>query len=115
MTAQPDAIIARAVDYCLHCTTRLEEVAVVGIEKRQVVDVPVPCVQVTEHQGEIKPCPGCGQRVKAAFPMAVKAQVQYGSNLQAHMVYLHDYQLLPLARTAEVLEAVYGHRCHPDG
>jgi transposase len=110
MTAQPDAIMAHAVDYCPHCATRLEGVAVSGIEKRQVVDVPVPRVQVTEHQGEIKHCPGCGQTVKAAFPMAVTAQVQYGPNLQAHMVYLHDYQLLPLARTAEVLEAVYGHR-----
>jgi transposase len=110
MTARPDEIITHRVACCPQCATRLEGVAVAGIEKRQVVDVPVPRVQVVEHQAEIKQCPGCGQVVKAAFPAGVKAQVQYGPNLQSHMVYLHEYQLLPLARTAEVLEAVYGHR-----
>lgn len=110
MTARPDEIIRHGVACCPQCATRLDRVAVSGIEKRQVVDVPVPRVRVVEHQGEIKQCPGCGQVVKAAFPAGVKAQVQYGPNLQSHMVYLHAYQLLPLARTAEVLEAVYGHR-----
>jgi transposase len=110
MTAQPDVIVGHALTSCPHCASRLEAVGVIGIEKRQVIDVPVPRVQVVEHQAEIKQCPGCGERVKAAFPAEVKAQVQYGPNLQAHMVYLHDYQLLPLTRTAEVLEAVYGHR-----
>jgi transposase len=110
MTGQPDVIVGHALTSCPHCASQLEAVGVSGIEKRQVVDVPVPRVQVVEHQAEIKHCPRCGERVKAAFPAGVKTQVQYGPNLQAHMVYLHDYQLLPLTRTAEVLEAVYGHR-----
>lgn len=110
IVAQPDAVIGHRVENCPHCATCLEGVAVTGMEKRQVVDVPVPRVQVVEHQGEIKRCPGCGQEVKAIFPAGVQAAVQYGPNLQAHMVYLHEYQLLPLERTAEVLEAVYEHR-----
>ncbi len=66
-TATPDAIITHAVACCPQCATRLEGVAVSAIEKRQVVDVPVPRVEVVEHQAQIKQCLGCGQAVKAAF------------------------------------------------
>ena len=35
--------------------------------------------------------------------------MQYGSEIKAQMVYFNQYQLLPLERTAEVFETLYGH------
>ena len=45
-----------------------------------------------------------GSRVSAgSFPAGVEAPTQYGPNLRALAVYLHQYQLVPLARTCELL------------
>jgi transposase len=106
----PDWVVRHEVEACWHCGINLSQVSAVGVEKRQVFEVPPVRMEVTEHQAAIKCCPGCGQQVKGHFPDAVSQAVQYGARLQAQMVYLNNYQLLPLQRTCEVLEAVYGQR-----
>jgi transposase len=66
-------------------------------------------IEVTEHQAEIKICPQCGNRVKGDFPQAVTQPVQYGSRIKAQVSYLNNYQLIPWARTCELLGDIYGH------
>jgi transposase len=44
----------------------------------------------------------------ASFPTEVTASVQYGSRIKAVAVYLNQYQLIPYARTEEMLESLYG-------
>jgi transposase len=39
----------------------------------------------------------------ADFPPGVRAPVQYGKGVFSRSVYLHLYQLLPVARTAETM------------
>jgi transposase len=107
---KPDWVVRHEVEQCWHCGINLSQVSEVGMEKRQVFEVPPVRLEVTEHQAVIKCCPGCGKQVKGHFPSAVSQAVQYGARLQAQMVYLNHYQLLPLQRTCEILEAVYGQR-----
>jgi len=109
LVEKPDQIERYPVVACPHCATRLQEVGVVRVEKRQVFDVPPMRLEVTEHQVEVKECPGCGQEVKGAFPPEVTQPVQYGPRLKAQAVYLNNYQLLPLDRIGELFEDFYGH------
>ena len=107
--AKPDQVELHRVKECKHCHASLEKVAVQGHEKRQVFEVPTVRMQVTEHQAEIKACPCCHQKTTGEFPEAVTQSVQYGSGLKAQLVYFNQYQFVPLERTVEIIEALYGH------
>jgi transposase len=108
MVEQPDHVAYHAVEYCPYCEANLTSVERVGLENRQVFDVPPIALEVTEHQAEVKRCPDCGQIVKAPFPPDVTQPVQYGARLKAQAVYLNTYQLLPLARIGELFGDFYG-------
>jgi len=82
---------------------------VVGRHRRQVFDLPPAVLEVTEHWAQTKRCDACGERTKARFPQDVKAPVQYGERVRAVATYLHQYQLLPFARTAEAMHDLF--RC----
>ncbi|HAF48291.1 MAG TPA: IS66 family transposase [Anaerolineaceae bacterium] len=106
----PDRIEVHQAKECKHCHRSLENVAVKTHECRQVFDIPKVEIEVTEHQSEIKVCPYCGEKNKADFPETVTQPVQYGPEIKAQAVYLNQYQLMPLERTAETFEALYRHR-----
>jgi transposase len=108
MVTEPDQIERYAVTACPHCQTNLTTVETSGYEKRQVFDIPPLRLVVTEHQAEIKHCPGCGEQVCAAFPAAVTQPTQYGPQLKAQASYLNIYHCLPLARTVALLTDFYG-------
>jgi transposase len=109
MSQTPDEVIVLApVTRCQHCQADLRAVAPERVERRQVVDVPEPHVLVTEYQGEWKGCPHCQGYTSTAFPVSVKAAVQYGPRVGAIAVYLLMQQLLPWGRTCEVLQDLLG-------
>ena len=106
----PDQIEMHQIKECEYCHDSLDDVDVKKYEQRQVFDIPKVKIMVTEHRSEIKVCPHCGKKNKANFPEAVTQPVQYGPEIKAQIVYLNQYQLIPLERTSEIMEAFYGHR-----
>jgi len=79
-----------------------------GVERRQVHDLPPLRVLVTEHRAHACRCPVCHHTTRAAFPEGVEAPVQYGPQIKALGVYLACYQLLPHARSAQLLHDLLG-------
>jgi transposase len=99
-----------AVTTCSGCGASLSKVAAESTLCRQVFDIaPVQLVTV-EHQSEIKQCPSCGCETIGSFPPEARNVVQYGPRLRAIMVYLMEGQLLPSARSCDVLKDLLGVR-----
>ena len=73
---RPDQTVVCRVEMCA-CGCDLTGCQAVEVERRQVFELPVMKLHVTEYQAEIKVCPQCDQPVKAAFPAAVSQPVQY--------------------------------------
>ncbi|PZO11463.1 MAG: IS66 family transposase [Leptolyngbya foveolarum] len=105
---QVDEVVRHTVESCESCGTSLSAVAAIDYEVRQVHELPPLRLQVIEHQAEIKCCDQCDWLTRGQFPAQVNSPVQYGSGLKGLMVYLMDTQLLPTARTCEVLSEVLG-------
>ena len=109
MVEQPNHIQSHQAIQCPGCATDLRAIEPCEVERRQVFDIPPVRVEVTEHQAEIKVCPGCRKRVKGNFPPGVTQSVQYGPRIKAQVSYLNNYQLIPWARTCELLGDFYKH------
>ncbi len=108
LVEQPDEVVRHRPKVCRQCREDLSAVPGKVAERRQVLDVPEIRLLTQEHQLEAIYCPTCHRTSLGSFPASVSAPVQYGPNLQALAVYLHQGQLLPTARTCEVLAAVCG-------
>ena len=107
--ADPDHIIEHKLAECERCNTPFAKDAVTClVGKRQVIDLPEPKVEVTEHRIFSCLCGACGHVSKASFPEGVNAPVQYGSRIQNSIVYLQNYQLLPEDRLAEAMKDLFG-------
>src|SRR5207237_10750116 len=108
MMEPPDEVVRHRPTVCRQCREDLSAVPGRVAERRQVLDVPEIRLLAHEHQIEAICCPTCHTTSLGRFPASVSAPVQYGPNLQALAVYLHQGQLLPTARTCEALAALCG-------
>jgi transposase len=106
--AKPDKIERHEATRCEHCQAGLTAGMATGMEKRQVFDMPIPRLEVTEHQAQIYTCPCCRGVTKAEFPPEVPAHVQYGSRIKAAAVYLNAQQLVPENRVGDIMQDLFG-------
>jgi transposase len=73
---------------CTGCGASLAEAPEVGMERRQVFDLPPLTVRVTEHQLIARRCE-CGATTCGTAPEGVTAPVQYGPRITGIIVYLY--------------------------
>jgi transposase len=108
MVSEPEQVVVHRPAQCAQCGHNLADVAAVHDERRQVFDLPPLQMVVTEHRAEAVVCPHCQMRNRAAFPAEVAKAVQYGPQVKALSVYLHQHHLLPFARMTQVLSDLLG-------
>ena len=104
----PDKVIDHCPRVCAGCGGALSVEHAIGHQKRQVFDIPQPEIEITEHRAHSCWCPACGTETPAAFPAEVRAAAQYGTTVEALVVYLQAWQLLPEDRLAELMGDVFG-------
>jgi len=81
----------------------------VGMERRQVRDIPEPKgMEVDEYRAVVLCCEGCGTATKAEFGPRVGAPVEYGPRTRALAVYMVVYQHVPYERVREWFKDCYG-------
>jgi transposase len=105
--AQPDQVIRHVPDRCQGCGADLEGAVVVGVEARQVFDLPPLRLCVAEHRAERRRC-GCGTTTQAGFPAEARAAACYGHRVRGLVAYLCAYQHVPVDRAARLLADVCG-------
>lgn len=108
MVLNPDKVESHKAEFCTVCQQQLSQNGGSIVERRQVFDLPVIALKVTEHQVLATTCCHCEVENRGSFPESVKAQVQYGARVRATVGYLRSQQLLPEVRTAEVLGDLFG-------
>jgi transposase len=106
--AKPDKIERHEATQCEHCRAALTAGMATRVEKRQVFEMPVPRLEVTEHQVPIYTCACCRGETRAAFPADVTAHVQYGPRIRAAAIYLNAQHLIPEDRVGEIMHDLFG-------
>ena len=104
----PDHTLLHAPTTCAGCGGSLQDAPILGKERRQVFELPPLTLEVTEHQAISCVCPHCHTFNTGTFPEEVAQPAQYGPKMLGLCVYLSQYQLLPLARTQELLVDLFG-------
>ena len=99
---RPDERVLHRPVRCSGCGASLVAAPAVGVERRQVFDLPEIRVRVVEHVLARCRC-RCGRLTAAPAPAGVGAPAQYGPGVRGLAGYLLTAQHLPLARTAELL------------
>jgi transposase len=107
LVADPNQRLRHEPDACAGCGGGLADAPEVGVERRQVFDLPPITVRVTEHQLITRRC-GCGTATRADAPEGVMAPVQYGPRITAIILYLYVGQFLSKKRTAAALAELFG-------
>jgi transposase len=103
--ADPDVVIHYVPDACSSCGSGLDGADVVGMESRQVFDLPEIRLFVSEHRSEKRLC-RCGCVTKASFPEVATAPACYGPGIRALAAYLAVHQHLPVDRMAQLFADV---------
>jgi transposase len=105
--AEPDQVVVHLPQRCAGCGRDLADAAGVGVQARQVFDLPKLGLRVTEHRAQRRRC-SCGVETTGRFPDDVRSPAQYGPGLRALACYLCVSQHLPVERAARLLGDVLG-------
>jgi transposase len=111
MIAKPDQLISHAPAHCPDCGQVFSQPGQV-IARRQVIDLPQPRLEVTEHQLLQQRC-WCGCVAVGEFPAFVTAPVQYGPRLSALSSLLNVEYRVPFLKLAQLVADLTGGSYNP--
>lgn len=98
---------------CDACGSKLDmRLATSEAQGRQVIDLPPVRVQVVEHRLQSVPC-RCGKLHVGRYPEGVNQAVQYGPAIKATLVYLTQYQHVPMKRCTQAMQDLFGVHISP--
>ena len=102
-----ETLIHQAHTHCTVCHLEMHDHAIA--ETRQVFELPELAMRTVAHQQWRSTCT-CGATHLGAWPEGVNAPAQYGASVKAMAVHLNQHHLVPLARTATLMQDLYGAR-----
>jgi transposase len=105
--SDPDETLRHEPGRCGGCGAGLVDAPEVGLERRQVFDLPPMKVRVIEHRLIARRC-ACGTTTCGNAPEGVTAPVQYGPRITAIILYLYVGQFLSKKRTAAAMAELFG-------
>jgi len=108
MVAQPDKIKPHQLDVCRHCGKAHFQEPLVIQARRQVFDIPLPSIEVTEHRVMGWTCCSCHLENRGEFPASVTSQTQYGVRLQTMSVLLNNAYGIPRNKVQQIFKDLYG-------
>src|SRR6266540_5454505 len=106
----PDEVVVHRPVVCEGCGGDLTLAPVMGVEARQVFDLPKVRLWVCEHRAERRAC-ACGQVTAGVFAEQARAAACYGPGVRGLGVYLAVGHHLPVERAAQVLGDALGASC----
>lgn len=93
---------------CTTCGSKLDmRTATVDAQGRQVMDLPAIRIRVIEHRLQRVRC-RCGQVHAGCYPEEVTQAAQYGPGIKAAVVYLTQYQHVPMKRCTRLMQDLFG-------
>lgn len=109
MVKTPDEIEKHTPVYCQYCGGKFSNGNAFELYKRrQEIVIPPIHPKYIEHQSFACTCAKCGKTTIAELPPHLKANIQYGKNIQALITYLSVYQYLPSNRIQKYLKDIMG-------
>ena len=106
MSENPDKIVKHIPNYCRNCGEELDSSLSEFYKRRQEIVIPPITPEYIEHQAYQCVCVKCGSKTIGHMPTRLKANIQYGRNIQALVTYLSIYQYLPANRLKKFLNDV---------
>ena len=107
MSKKPDEIQKHIPKYCKQCGEEFNTDNVFELHQRkQEVVIPPIKPKFIEHQSYRCMCRKCNTQTTTDLPSHLKANIQYGANIQALITYLSVYQYMPSNRIKKYLKDI---------
>ena len=107
MSDKPDEIQKHTPKYCKQCGEAFAPDTIFELHQRkQEIVVPPIKPKFIEHQSYSCMCSKCNMQTTSSLPSHLKANIQYGANIQALAAYLSVYQYMPSNRIKKYFEDI---------
>lgn len=109
MSEEPDEIQKYIPKYCKQCGEEFHSESIFKLnERKQEIVIPPIKPKVIEHQSFSCTCDKCGTQTTSDLPAHLRANIQYGKNIQSLITYLSVYQYMPSDRIKGFLRDIMG-------